>query len=89
MQDQSIERGANKAKRVNNIGEKYLIRLPEIRFNPGLVPRYKLAEMAKIFYSGAGDKKQKHTGRNGLEAISSILLRVMAEIVKVQQERTN
>lgn len=92
MQDQSIQRKSSKAKRGDNSGipvdAGYLIRLPAIRFNPELVPRQRLAEIAKIFYSTS--EREKRRGENrGPEPLSSILPRVMAEVARVRQQRTN
>jgi hypothetical protein len=76
-------------KNIETFGAGYMIRIPEIQFDPKLVPRHKLAEMAKIFYSGAQGKAKRRIRTNGPEAISSIIPRVMAEMVKVAEQRTN
>jgi len=67
----------------------YLIRLPEIRFNPGAVSAGKMAEIAKIIYSTSSSKRKKPDRQGGPEVISSILPRVMAGLVRLKQERTN
>ena len=111
MQDQSIQRKNNKAKRANNsrvpiqktFGENatagfqgnegvdagYLIQLPEVRFNPELVPSHRLAEIAKIFYSASYGKEKRSGEDHSPEPLSSILPRVMVEIVRLRQQKTN
>lgn len=93
MQNQSIQRKNSKAKRGDNSGipvdAGYLIRLPEIRFNSELVPRHRLAEIAKIFYSASYEREKRPNENRGPEPLSSILPRVMAEIAQLKQQKTN
>lgn len=70
-------------------GAKYLIQLPEILFDPHSAPRVKMAEIAQIFYSTASSKKKKSNRQARPEALSSILPRVMAGLIRFKQERTN
>ncbi len=79
--------GGSKAHGICGAG--FLIRLPQIRFNPELVPDSVMPEIAKIFYSAANAKKQEPAGKSGPESILSILPRVMTGIVRLRQQRTN
>lgn len=71
------------------VDTEYFIQLPEIRFNSELVPRHKLAEIAKIFYSASYEKEKRLDENRGPEPLSSILPRVMAEIAQLKQQKTN
>jgi len=68
---------------------KYLIHLPDIRFDPRLASRERMAEIAQIFYSTTAPKKKKTGRQSGPEPMSSILPRVMAGVIRLKQERTN
>lgn len=70
-------------------GSGFLVKLPQIKFNPELVLNSRMPEIAKIFYSAADAKRQKPKGKGGPESISSILPRVMTGIVRLRQQRTN